>query len=38
MASIAEPLTNRYVNYLDESDFDKKETRNILKALREWWS
>lgn len=25
---------NRYVNYLDDGDFQKKETRNILKALR----
>jgi hypothetical protein len=24
------------VNHLDEEDFEKKETRNVLKALREY--
>ena len=26
-------LTKRYVNHLDAEDFEKKETRNLLKAL-----
>jgi hypothetical protein len=28
----------RYVNNLEDADFDKKETKNTLKALRGCWS